>query len=72
MQWTGTDHTYGSRYYVDAARKSGTLGGIKALILLDMIGDKNLNIRREENSTPLVDRHHLVDGTAPGLSPALP
>ncbi len=51
-QWTGTDHTYGSRYYVGAARKNGTLAGIKALILLDMIGDKNLNIRREENSTP--------------------
>jgi len=51
VQWAGTDHTYGSRYYVAAAKKSGTLSGIKALILLDMIGDKNLNIRREENST---------------------
>jgi glutaminyl-peptide cyclotransferase len=51
VQWAGTDHTYGSRYYVEAAKKSGSLGGIKALILLDMIGDKNLNIRREENST---------------------
>ena len=51
VQWEGTDHTYGSRFYVDAARKSGTLDSLKALILLDMIGDKNLNIRREENST---------------------
>ena len=24
-EWQGTDHTYGSRYYVDAARKDGTL-----------------------------------------------
>jgi Zn-dependent M28 family amino/carboxypeptidase len=49
--WAGTDHTYGSRYYVSAAQKAGTLRGIKALILLDMIGDRDLNIRREENST---------------------
>lgn len=51
VQWAGTDHTYGSRYYVDAARKAATLASLKALILLDMIGDRNLNIRREENST---------------------
>ncbi len=51
-EWAGTDHTYGSRYYVEAARKAGTLSGIKALILVDMIGDRQLNIRRESNSTP--------------------
>jgi Zn-dependent M28 family amino/carboxypeptidase len=51
VAWEGTDHTYGSRYYVENARKTGTLAGIKALILLDMIGDRNLNLRREENST---------------------
>ena len=47
----GKDHTYGSRYYVEAARKSGTLGNLKALILLDMVGDRNLNFRREAKST---------------------
>jgi Zn-dependent M28 family amino/carboxypeptidase len=50
-QWAGTDHTYGSRYYVGAAQKAGTLQAIRAVILLDMIGDRDLNIRREENST---------------------
>ncbi len=49
--WGGTDHTYGSRYYVQQAHKTNTLSSLKALILLDMIGDKDLNIRREENST---------------------
>jgi len=49
--WTGNDHTYGSRHYVDAARQAGTLGQIKALILVDMIGDRDLRIRREEAST---------------------
>ena len=52
IEWSATDSTYGSRYYVQNAKASGTLSGIKALILLDMIGDKNLNIRREQNSTP--------------------
>ena len=51
-EWRGNDNTYGSRYYVDAAKKAGTLSSLKALILLDMIGDRNLNMRREQNSTP--------------------
>ena len=51
-EWAGTDHTYGSRYYVDAARRAGTLSSIKALVLVDMIGDRQLNIRRESYSSP--------------------
>jgi glutaminyl-peptide cyclotransferase len=54
--WAGTDNTYGSRHYVQTAQKAGTLGGIKAMVLLDMIGDRDLLIRREGYSTPwLVD-----------------
>ena len=54
--WAGTDNTYGSRHYVQAAQKAGTLGTLKALVLLDMIGDRDLVIRRESYSTPwLVD-----------------
>jgi glutaminyl-peptide cyclotransferase len=51
VEWQGTDNTYGSRYYVEAARKSGSLKSLRALILLDMIGDRSLTIRRESNST---------------------
>ena len=51
VEWQGTDHTYGSRHYVEAARKAGTLKSIRAFILLDMIGDRDLTIRRESNST---------------------
>jgi glutaminyl-peptide cyclotransferase len=51
IEWSATDGTYGSRYYVDAARKSGSLKSIRALVLLDMIGDRDLTIRRESNST---------------------
>lgn len=47
-----TDHTYGSRYYAQTAKRTGDLAHIKAMILVDMIGDRNLNIRRESLSTP--------------------
>lgn len=45
------DNTYGSRYYVQAARRASALSTIKAMILVDMIGDRDLRIRRESNST---------------------
>jgi Zn-dependent M28 family amino/carboxypeptidase len=51
-EWTGTDNTYGSRHYVQAARQNGSLASIKALVLVDMIGDRDLRITREGNSTP--------------------
>jgi Zn-dependent M28 family amino/carboxypeptidase len=51
QEWQGTDHTYGSRYYVEAARRSGTLRDIGAFILVDMIGDRNLVLKRDTNST---------------------
>ena len=50
--WAGTDNTYGSRHYVDAGRKDGSLRTLKALVLVDMIGDRNLTIRKDSNSTP--------------------
>jgi Zn-dependent M28 family amino/carboxypeptidase len=51
IEWSATDSTYGSRHYVEAARKSGSLKSIRALVLLDMIGDRALTIRRDPNST---------------------
>jgi peptidase M28-like protein len=50
-EWEGDDHTYGSRYYASAARRDNTLKDLKALILVDMIGDRQLKLKREENST---------------------
>jgi hypothetical protein len=51
------DNLYGSRYYVEAARKTGSLASIKAMILVDMIGARNLKVLREtEFSAPwLID-----------------
>ena len=50
--WGTTDHTYGSQYYVDSARKAGTLSTLKALLLVDMIADRSPRFMREANSTP--------------------
>jgi hypothetical protein len=53
VDWNqGQDHTYGSRHYVEAARKDGSLKDIRALVLVDMIGDRDLRIKRESNSSP--------------------
>ena len=49
--WTDTDSTYGSRHYVEAHRADGSLARVKGMILLDMIGDKDLKVYREGNST---------------------
>lgn len=46
------DHTYGSRHYVEVAGSQKTLSSLRALVLVDMIGDRDLVIRREMRSTP--------------------
>ena len=51
VDWRGSDHTYGSRHYVAAAQRAQTLGSLKAMILVDMIGDRDLGIRRDAYST---------------------
>jgi Zn-dependent M28 family amino/carboxypeptidase len=57
------DNTYGSRYYVDAARKGNALTSIKAMILLDMIGARDLKLRKDTDlSTPWLN--DLVWGVA--------
>jgi glutaminyl-peptide cyclotransferase len=50
--WSGTDHTYGSRHFVATAKQDGSLAGIKGMILLDLVGDRSLTIRKETRSTP--------------------
>ena len=51
-EWAGNDNTYGSRHYVELAKRDGSLASLKALLLIDMIGDRDLDIRRDTNSTP--------------------
>ena len=48
--WSRSDSTYGSRHLAARWGKDGTLGRIKAFILADMIGDKDLDIQRESRA----------------------
>lgn len=41
------DNTYGSRYCVEAARKANAFTSIKTMMLLDMVGAKDLKLRRD-------------------------
>ena len=49
--WSRSDSTYGSRHLAAKWGRDGTLNEIKAFLLADMIGDKDLDIQRETNST---------------------
>jgi Zn-dependent M28 family amino/carboxypeptidase len=50
--WSATDSVYGSRHLVEKLSASRELSRIRALILVDMIGDAQLQIPRDEGSTP--------------------
>lgn len=50
--WQGEDHTYGSRHLAAKWAQDGTLQRIKAFLLTDMLGDKDLDVMRETTSTP--------------------
>lgn len=54
QQWSHSDSLYGSRHLAAKWENDGTLKRIKAFLLADMIGDKNLDIQRDLNSTPWV------------------
>jgi Zn-dependent M28 family amino/carboxypeptidase len=51
QSWSDSDSTYGSRHLAARWGRDGTLSKIKAFILADMIGDKDLDILRDTQST---------------------
>jgi Zn-dependent M28 family amino/carboxypeptidase len=51
VEWAGNDNTYGSRHYVEQAKRDRSLSTIKAMILVDMIADRDLRIKKDTNST---------------------
>jgi glutaminyl-peptide cyclotransferase len=55
LPWTDSNSVYGVRHVVDKWQRDGTLKRIKAFLLEDMIGDADLNIEREMNSTPWLE-----------------
>lgn len=50
--WSDRDSLYGTRHLAAKWSQDGTLKKIKAFIVVDMIADKDLNIDRDQNSTP--------------------
>lgn len=53
--WSATDSLYGTRHLADKWQKDGTLKNIKAFLVADMIGDADLNVDRDQNSTPWLE-----------------
>lgn len=49
--WSDTDSLYGTRHLAEKWEKDGTLKKIKALMVVDMIGDADLNIDRNTSGT---------------------
>jgi glutaminyl-peptide cyclotransferase len=52
VSWTTADSVYGSKQLARQWKQDGTASRVKAFLLLDMIGDKDLEIDRDTNSTP--------------------
>jgi glutaminyl-peptide cyclotransferase len=53
--WSHSDSLYGSRHLAAKWQNNGTLKRIKALLIADMIGDRDLDVAREQNSTPWLE-----------------
>lgn len=51
-EWTATDSLYGSRQLAAELKTRGTAPQVGAFILLDMIGDADLGVLQDSNSTP--------------------
>ena len=84
----GNDHTYGSRYYVEAAKKAGTLSQIRALdpgrhdrrprpahharAELDAVADRHHLGRRQAPEAPRVPRERNADRGRPPPVPRRP
>jgi hypothetical protein len=52
QSWSNSDSLYGTRHLAARWSQDGTLKKIKAFMVADMIGDKDLNIDKDANSTP--------------------
>ena len=51
-EWSASDGIYGSRHLAASLQRDGRAGQLKAVVVVDMIGDRRLGIRREATSTP--------------------
>jgi Zn-dependent M28 family amino/carboxypeptidase len=54
--WVDPDNRYGSRHHAEGLQKSGEAARVKACIVIDMVGDKDLVLERDSYSDS-----HLFD-----------
>lgn len=55
LPWDDAESLYGVRHLADKWQADGTLKKIKAFLLEDMVGDSDLNIEHDANSTPWLE-----------------
>ena len=55
LPWDEAESVYGVRHLAEKWQTDGTIKKIKAFLLEDMIGDADLNIEHDTNSTPWVE-----------------
>lgn len=55
LPWFDPESLYGVRHIAQQWQDDGTMKKIKAFLLEDMIGDSDLNIDRDQNSTPWLE-----------------
>ncbi len=51
-EWSATDGIYGSRHLAGSLQRAGRAVPLKAVVVVDMVGDRRLNLKREAASTP--------------------
>jgi Zn-dependent M28 family amino/carboxypeptidase len=71
-EWTDTDSLYGSRHLAEKWAADGTNSKLKALINVDMIGDKGLRLIYDANSAASVRKLIWDVADSLGYSSAFP
>jgi hypothetical protein len=65
-QWSDDDSVYGARHLAGKWQNEGTLKRVQAFLLVDMIGDADLNVDRDDTSTPALEDLTLQAATRYG------
>ena len=65
-EWSEADSLYGSRYFVEKLKRDGHTQAVKAMVLMDMVGDRDLKLENDTSSTP--DLMELVRKSAVELN----
>jgi len=66
-EWEGEDNCYGSRHHVRKLQESGLAVRVKAMVLLDMVGDRDLQLTVEQNSDMMLQGAFLGAASRIGL-----